>query len=102
MPAKTVKPTQWFSRKARKQPSRLRSRISVKCHSHLRGRHARCPARKARAQAGLAAQQRPARQETGRRTAMIAATSARPSVIAEVLMPIFRSSSRSTIAYSVS
>ena len=33
IPANSAKPIQWFSRKARKQPSRLRSRISVQCHS---------------------------------------------------------------------
>ena len=33
---------------------------------------------------------------------MTTGTSRRPSVMAEVFMPIFRSSSRSTMAYSVS
>ena len=33
MPAKTAKPSQWLRRKARKQPSRVRPRISVKCQA---------------------------------------------------------------------
>ena len=37
-PANTVKPSQWFRRKALKQPSRERSRISVQCQ---RGLHRR-------------------------------------------------------------
>lgn len=33
MPANTVAPSQWLMRKALKQPSRVRARISVKCHT---------------------------------------------------------------------
>ena len=33
MPAKTAKPSQWLRRKARKQPSRVRVRINVKCQA---------------------------------------------------------------------
>jgi hypothetical protein len=101
-PANTVKPSQWFSRKALKQPSRVRFPDQRPVP------HATCAAASGNAQvkqpgqahyacirASPDAQVHSVKRHDGRHIPA-------PSVMAEVFMPIFRSSSRSTMAYSVS